>query len=430
MNKLIQKHGIKILYVATIVSLGASFFGSVLNSRLLSKESFGDWKYLQSFIAFIGYFANFGLYSSGGRLIAATNDKKKIRIYKGYMLYFAFIGLSIITLSAITTGLFFPKLLNETLFHLVLIMFPFFIIHPLNFYFECTFQGEGKMMSLAVFRCVPPSIYVVMLYAFKSHSAGSVYYNAILYYVSYFVTFLILIWYDKPIFKWNTNEWKDLRLQHKTFGIHIYWGALWTIGAIQLLPILVGFFNINNIEVGHYSLALSFIMPLSFLPSIVGTSYFKKYIKLPTIPRAAFRKVIFSSLLLLVALLLGIDYVIDFFLGAKYKEVSALIKIGSFGAILHGFADFVNKFLLAKGESIFLKKVSMVTGVVQLSSSLVLIHYFSATGAIIAKSIGSLLFFCALFFYYHKKYIVQKFEGHSIKITQDESPPLSDVISG
>ena len=428
MNKFVQKHGVKILYAATIASLGASFFGSVLNSRLLSKESFGDWKYLQSFIALVSYFANFGLYSSGGRLIAATNDKRKVRTYKGYMLYFALIGLSIITLSAIITGYFFPKLLNETLFHLAIIMFPLFIIHPLNFYFETTFQGEGKMLNLSIFRCVPPLAYVVMLYAFKSLSSGSIYYNAVLYYASYFITYVFLIWNDKPIFKWNTSEWKDLQLQHKSFGIHLYWGALWNIGAIYLLPILVGFFNINNVEVGHYSLALSFIMPLSFLPSIVGTSYFKKYIKLPTIPSAAFKKVIVSSLLLLVALLLGVDYIIDFFLGAKYKEVSALIKLGSFGAILHGFADFVNKFLLAKGEAIYLKRVSVVVGIIQLSSSLILIHYFSATGAIIAKSLGSLALFSALFFYYYKKYVIQKFEGHKITITENEAPLVSGII--
>ena len=425
--KLIQKHGVKILYIATIASLGASFFGSVLNSRLLSKESFGDWKYLQSFIALVSYFANFGLYSSGGRLIAATNDKEKVRIYKGYLLYFAMIGLSIITLSSIITGFFFPKLLNETLFHLALIMFPFFIIHPLNFYFETTFQGEGKMISLAIFRCVPPLTYVAILYAFESLSTGSIYYNAVLYYASYFVTFMILLWYDKPIFKWNTSEWKDLRLQHKSFGIHLYWGALSSMGAMYLLPILVGFFNINNVEVGHYSLALSFIMPLSFLPSIVGTSYYKKYIKLKVIPSEAFKKVVISSIFLLIVLLLGIDYIIDFFLGPKYKEVSALIKIGSFGAVLHGLADFINKFLLAKGESIYLKKVSIVIGIVQLTSSLLLIHYFSATGAIIAKSLGSLVFFGSLFYYYYKKYLIQKSEGIKIVLT-DELKSDQEII--
>ncbi len=418
MNKL-EKHGVKILFAATLISLALSFFGTVLNSRLLSKELFGDWKYLQNFMILIGYLVNFGLYSSGGRLIAATNDKIKIRTYKGYLLYFSLFGFSIIILTTLVTGFFFPKLLNESLFHLALLMIPFFIIHPLNFYFEATFQGERKLVNLAIFRVVPPLTYVALLYAFKSHSAGNIFYNAMLYYGSYFTVFLLLILDDKPIFKRRTSEWKDLKTQHKTFGVHLYWGGLWGVGAIYMLPVLIGFFNINNVEVGHYSLALSFIMPLSFLPSIVGTSYYKQYINLPSIPAIAFKKVIAGCLLLQIGLLVGVDYFIDFFLGPKYSEVSFLIKLGSFGAILHGLGDFINKFLLAKGESVFLKKVSVAVGLVQLISSLVLIHFFSSTGAIIAKSLGSLVLFGSLFLYYYKKYLIQKSEGIKIILTDE-----------
>ena len=74
----IKKHSVAVLFVATVVSSAASFGSSVLSSKLLiTKEAFGDWKYLQNFIMFISYFINFGLYASGGRLIAATTDKKK-----------------------------------------------------------------------------------------------------------------------------------------------------------------------------------------------------------------------------------------------------------------------------------------------------------------------------------------------------------------
>lgn len=423
MINLLKKHSVKILFAASLISLALSFFGTVLNSRLLSKELFGDWKYLQNFMILVSYLVNFGLYSSGGRLIAATNDKIKVRTYKGYMLYFALFGFSIIILTTLFTGLFFPKLLSGSLFHLALLMMPFFIIHPLNFYFEATFQGERKLVSLAIFRVIPPLTYVALLYIFKSHSTGNIYYNAMLYYGSYFAVFILLLLDDKPIFKKGTSEWKDLKTQHKTFGIHLYWGGLWGVGAIYLLPVLIGFFNINNIEVGHYSLALSFIMPLSFLPSIIGTSYYKQYINLPSIPAMAFKKVIVGCLLLQIGLLVGVDYFIDFFLGSKYDEVSFLIKLGSFGAILHGFGDFINKFLLAKGESVYLKKVSLLVGLVQLISSLALIHYLSSAGAVIAKSLGSLVLFGSLFYYYYKKYLVQKSEGIKIVLTTDELKP-------
>ena len=426
--KIIKKHSSKILFAATIGALGLSFFGSVLNSRLLQGQAFGDWKYLQSFMVLISYLVNFGLYSSGGRLIAATDDQVKIRTYKGYLIYFALAGLSVIILCTLVVGLLFPTLLNSNLFHLALIMLPMFIIHPLGFYFESVYQGEKKLLQLAIYRFVPPFIYIALLYSFQSLSKGSIYYNALLYYGSLFVVCMVLIWNDRPIFKRGTSEWLDLKLQHKTFGIQLYWGGLWGVGVIYLLPILVGYFNHeDHKDVGHYSLALSFIMPLSILPSIVGTSNFKKYITLPNIPKSNFVKVVVACLVMQLLMVLFIDYVIEFFLKPEYKDVGTLIKIGSFGAVLHGFADFVNKFLLAKGESKYMKKVSIAVGLTQLISSVILIKLYSSTGGIIAKSLGSLVFFGSLYVFYYKKYIIQKSEGVKITIHKevpDETPEM------
>lgn len=419
-SSILEKHSSKILGAATVGALGLSFAGTILNSHLLGDTKFGDWKYLQSFVILVSYLVNFGLYSSGGRLIAATDNPEKIRTYKGYLIYFALAGLSIIILTLLVTGIFFPKMLTPSLFNMALLMLPLFIIHPLGFYFESVYQGQKKLLGLAAYRFLPPFLYVVMLYAFQSLSRGSIYYNAFLYYSTSFVVCMILLKTDKPIFKKTTSEWKDLKLQHKSFGVQLYWGGLWGVGVIYLIPILVGAFNIDNKNVGHYSLALSCIMPLSILPSIVGTSNFKKYITAKSIPKESFKKVIFASLVLLVALLLCIDKVIELVLKPEFKDVGRLIKIGSFGAILHGFADFVNKFLLAKGESKYMKKVSIAVGVVQLVASLVFIKLYSSTGGIIAKSLGSLVFFLCMYIFYYRKYVIGKSEGQKIVIHEDD----------
>lgn len=422
--KTLEKHSSKILFAATIGALGLSFAGTVLNSHLLGDTKFGDWKYLQSFVVLVSYLVNFGLYSSGGRLVAATDNPDKIRTYKGYLMYFALAGLSIIILSLLVCGFFFPKVLSKSLFNMALLMLPLFIIHPLGFYFESVYQGQKKLLGLAAYRFIPPFLYVIMLYAFQSYSEGSIYYNALLYYATSFIVCMVLLKTDRPLFKKGTSEWKDLKMQHKSFGVQLYWGGLWGVGVIYLLPILVGYFNIDNKDVGHYSLALSFIMPLSILPSIVGTSNFKGYITAKSIPKENFRKVVIACLVMQVMLLLFVDYIIAFFLKPEYKDVGTLIKIGSFGAILHGFGDFVNKFLLAKGESKYMKKVSIAVGLVQLISSLVLIKLYSSTGGIIAKSLGSLTLFLALYIFYYRKYIVGKAEGQKIVIHEEE---VSDI---
>lgn len=55
------------------------------------------------------YLVNFGLYSSGGRLIAATDNQTKITHTKA-ITYFALFGFSVV-LSLVVAGLVLPKAL-------------------------------------------------------------------------------------------------------------------------------------------------------------------------------------------------------------------------------------------------------------------------------------------------------------------------------
>lgn len=406
--KRFEKYSVVILYIATIAGLGFSFFGSVLNSRLLSKELFGDFKYIQNFIMLLSFLVNFGFYYSGARLIASTEDKNKIAVLKGYLIFISIGGLLLMLLTTVVIGLGWHKLLSADLFKLTITIFPLLIVHPLMFYFESIFQAERKMISFSFYKILPPVLYFLLLFKFKSYCSQSLFINSIFYYGSFFIVFLFFIVKDRQVFKKKSVELNELLVENKTYGIHLFYGSILNVGASYLLPLLIGFFNINNIDVGNFSLALSFIIPFTFLPAIVGTSYFKEFITLNKIPVAALKRVVLSSLLLLIVTMAGIDFFIKIFLGDKYHEVGFLVRIGAPAAILHGLGDFTNKFLSAKGEANYIKKVAIIMGIVQLMASLIFIKLFSATGAMVAKSIGSTVYFCCLYFYYHKKYAAAK----------------------
>jgi O-antigen/teichoic acid export membrane protein len=287
-------------------------------------------------------------------------------------------------------------------------MFPLFVVLPMSFYFEAIFQAERRLLSFSIYKVLPPFLYVAALYLFKSFSTGSIYFNSTLFYVTYFGVYAIFIFSDKIIFKRKSPELRELITENKEYGSHLYYGSLWNVGAVYLLPILIGYFNLTNAEVGNYSLALSFVIPFAFLPSIVGTSYFKEFISIDKIPPEAFKKVFIISMILLAITFIGISYFINMFLGPKYKEVSFLVKIGAGGAIVQGFGDFINKFLSAKGKSPYIKKVSIFQGTIQVIASLFLIKWFSSEGAIIAKNIGSLIYFLCLYYYYQRNYLRTK----------------------
>ncbi|HMO60622.1 MAG TPA: oligosaccharide flippase family protein [Ferruginibacter sp.] len=400
----LEKHGATLLYIATLVSVGLSFFGSVLNSKMLSKELFGDLKYAQNYLMMVSYLINFGLYNSAGRLIAATDNKERISIFKGYMLMCSLAGLIIILITTLVLGTFWPQMISPSLFVLMLSMFPLFIVHPLMFYLESVFQSEKRMIAFSMYRILPPLLYILSLYLFRPLIEGSLFYAMLLYYVTYLAVFAYYVIADKKIFKRKSPELTELIEQNKSYGVHLYYGSLWNVGATYLLPILIGLFNINNEEVGPFTLASSFIMPFSLLPAVLGTAYFKEFMTIDTIPAAAFKKVLLASFGLIAVTWLTIDYVIDIFLGEKYASIGFLVKFGAFAALLQGLGDFVNKFLSAKGRSPYIKKVAVAVGTIQLIASLFLIKWLSSTGAMLAKTIGSAAYFGCLYYYYRKNF--------------------------
>jgi len=403
LSKLNNRYGALIVFAATITAMGLNFMGSVINTHMMSKEAFGDWKYIQSYLYLISYIINFGIYQSAQRLIANTDNRFRIAVFKGYMICASIAGLLVMFAITLVIG-FISNILSEAIFHILLSCFPLFIIHPLMFYFEAAYQAEKKMIKLAVYKVLPPAFYVLSLYLVSTIAAGSVYINTILHYGTYLLVFVLLIAKDNIKFKWATREWSELKEENKSFGLHIYYGSLMGVGTGYLLPILVGVFNVDNSNVGNYTLALTFITPLTLLPSITGTSNYRRFAQIDHIPKKVVANTALASAAMIVATIFSIDFVIDIFFGPKFQQVAVLIKIGALTAALHGFGDFINKFLNAKGIGVQVKRVAILVGVVQLASSLVFIHFLSDLGAIIARALGSLTYFTCLLVIYKRKF--------------------------
>lgn len=394
--KLGKKQGSTIVFLATIIAMAVNFGGSVLNTRMLSKASFGDWKFIQSYLFFISYIVNFGVYQSGQRLIAKTTEPKRIQLFKGYLIYATLIGWLVMLLLTALTG-FFKGILSSHISYLLLIHFPLFVIHPLMFYFESVYQSERKMVKLAVYRVLPPVMYVLSLLIFYRLSTGNVAMNILLYYGTYLVAFIVLLKGDHIRFGRKSEELNLLLAENKNFGLHIYYGSLANVGTAYLLPLLVGFLGIDNSGVGQYSLALTFITPLALLPAVTGASHYRDFANIERIPGALVKRTAVLSICICTALVLSIDFIVAIVFGPAFKDVGTLVQIGALAGTLHGFGDFFNKFLHAKGKGVQIRNVAILAGVVQLVSSLVLIYFFAEWGAIAARGIGSLTYFGCLF---------------------------------
>ena len=74
------------LYTATVASALLGILTSVLNTRFLPPDLYGDVKYVGNLITFCSGFLLLGYFVSGCRLIAIEKNARIIREYKGALI--------------------------------------------------------------------------------------------------------------------------------------------------------------------------------------------------------------------------------------------------------------------------------------------------------------------------------------------------------
>jgi O-antigen/teichoic acid export membrane protein len=168
---------------------------------------------------------------------------------------------------------------------------------------------------------------------------------------------------------------------------------------------IVGFsisYYIDNTQVGFYTLAMTVCSPLLVVPSVLGTTFFKKFASLDFIPR---KVVVFSILATLFALgifYLFIEKVFLLFYSEDFSPAIRISKILIIGFLLHGLGDLVNRFLGAKGQGKLLRNAAFAVGFVNILGYSILVYYFGVTGAIITKIMASGVYLLMMYYYYTK----------------------------
>lgn len=143
-------------------------------------------------------------------------------------------------------------------------------------------------------------------------------------------------------------------------------------------------------------------MPLSMLPSIVGTSYFKKFAVVRHIDKNIFISTISITLLSLIFFILIIQEIVSFLYPASYSLVGTYASLLAISRCLHGIGDMINRFLGAHGLGKEIRNASFATGICMVSGSLFAVYLYNIWGAICTNIISAITYLIVLIYYYKK----------------------------
>lgn len=395
-----HKRQIAILYISTLLGVLLGMLSSIVNTRFLSPTEYGDVRYIQNMVNFIAVFLLFGYFLSGARLMALSNSTSYCRRVKGMMTII--LSLSCLMLILLMPVCYLFHTSSPSVAKLFLVSMPVCCYPLFQYYIDQTTAGDNQMGRLSLARILPYLIYVPLAYTCYSLFGVSSTIMVLLQWGIYSLVFIGIILSTRPLFRNLKPIWSSLQEENRKYGIQLYIGSLVMVATNYLAGISLGYFNSENSEVGFYTLALTVTSPLVALPTIVGTTYFKKFASQSCIPTKVIVFTVLMTMATCILFLLLIHPVVTFLYTEQYAIVGTYAAYLSVGFCIHGLGDMFNRYLCSHGQGIAIRNASIVNGVIKILGYVVLVMLFNTQGAIATTIICDVVYFACLLYYYKK----------------------------
>lgn len=399
--KNIIKNQTSILFISSILGIGFGLVSSILNTHFLTPEEYGNYRYVYNIISFLSSLLLFGYFVSGCRLLAINKNPELLKRINGTMILILVIAIIALTIMMII-GSFIQKRINDSVSSLFLFSLPVCGAPLILNYINTTFQGENRIKELSLARLLPYLIYLPIGYLWYSTIGSNAKTLMLLQNGCAIVVYVGLVIYLKPKFNNLKPVFRLLKKENKEYGIHVYIGSVLAVSLGYVSGITLGLFEDNNINVGFYTLALTIATPLSILPTIVGTTHFKEFANKDLIDNRIVRNTLLISVLSLIIFVLMIVPLVKWIYTEAYSPVGYYSCFIAIGMVLHGFGDMYNRFLGAHAKGKEIRNSALITGIVQLTGSVLLVYMYGIVGAICTKVLSSLIYFIMMFYYYKR----------------------------
>lgn len=398
------KKQIILLYGSSIIGVLLGILNSVVNTRFLNPAEYGDYRYIQNIIDFITSLLLFGYFTSGSRLLALSENENQSRSIRGAMCFILGIAIAILMFVLFLLGVLNVFPLQTNLFFIAIPVCGYsLMLHYIN----NVGQGDNHIGRISIARLLPSGLYCVIAYFIYRHWGASSSRMLLLYDGIAIIIYSSLIISTKPNFSNFKSSFSELIKENKKYGFNVYLGSLIGVSTQYVAGITLGMFCLDNSNVGFYTLSATMAAPLSMLPMIIGTTYFKQF----ALQKQIQKKVLIGSFALtIVSCLLFIfliKYIVAFLYDENYFSVGVYATFLALATSINGLGDLFNRFLGAHGQGRLIRNSAFACGTVTIIGNILLVYLWGINGAIATRIISAITYFLFMYVSY-RFYIVRK----------------------
>jgi O-antigen/teichoic acid export membrane protein len=390
------------LYVSFLINMAVGFVTSVLNTRILGPEVYGDLRFVNGTYQFLAVIATFGLFVTGSQLLAAEREHPENR--RGLIGALLIISWAISALFIIITTLFAlaePLVFHNHLTLAIIVFSPLLSVWIFQPCIEMILQGENEIHLLSLFRVLPGIAYMVLLILFNLFTGPSLIGTLLAQTLSGILTTWYLMRRLKPDYRKFRLFVKTIWEANKVFGRHVYVGVLAGVATAYMSTFMISYY-LDNTNVGFFSLALTLAQPLIQISSVVGTTYFKEFAQSDHIPGKLTATTGTLTLLSIIAFVLLVKPLVLIVYSEKFIKVASLCQIMALGAGFYGMGDYFNRFLGAHGRGKELRNGAIAVGTVNVLGYVVLVKVIGIDGAAITRLLVGTVYVSMMIHYYRK----------------------------
>lgn len=407
------------LLIWNFIALPLSFVTNIVVTRYMGAEHYGNYLYIQRVLEFAFIILNLGLFRSINRAVLLADTEEKRREYYGIgLLYLGAIYL-LIVISLVLAAFIMPNFSEKGITEIFLCIIPFCFIYYFNHLYEQILPANNRIDLLIIARYYPKiSFFVcsgVVYWVFKDNDTLNPVIVIWLFFLStQLAIYLYVLLRLRPKFTHLKERLREAFRYNKVYGIHVYFGDLFSTAFAALMPLLISRFSADNVDVGFYSLSLMLASPLSYIPVVIATSHYAKFANYKAIPKKLFLVTGGFSLFALICLWVIVGPFVNLFYTPDFKPVIFLTFITSVGTLLYSLSDFISRYLASQGDGKSLRNSSWIVGFTTFFLSLLLIPKHKATGASVTHVVAGVVYIGTIIFYYIKRVKFNKTDASKI----------------
>ena len=376
---------------------------NILLARELGPIKYGDYAYLLSVLTLFTTIFTLGFFQAGGRVLVLNSSQSRRLQYYGAELVILFLLYLLLIAALFIFVMFDSNIKSKNLFDYFPILFLCGWVFLFKRYCEVLFQADGKVKLLSFSRIFQPVLFLllVLLIIFLD-GALTLYHALVVFVISNLISMLGILYSVKPKFSQLWRRINEIWLYNKKFGFHLYLGSILPLSFSMLSMILISYYSNDNAGLAFYSIALSLSTLITIIPNTMATVNYRNFSKSNVLPLGIALKTFMMTFSVCGVLVISVQKFVYIVYGSDYVSVHRLVYILAGGMLAHGFGDFLNKYLSAKGYGKYVRDASILTGVFLFFLSFTLIPFYQEFGAALSTSLTGLAYFLILFFYYRK----------------------------